>query len=127
MPTSKSLYPYAVGQNIQGYDIKQNQVVVGSAQFQGGQYSFLPAITAPGTVASGGTVSNSTGMDCMVYLSATSGIGAVKLLSYNGANATSYSVGGTVTGAATLPVIVTGPGAIAVTYTGTLTWVWVPK
>ena len=128
MATNKSLYPWVPGENQQGYDVKQNLVTLGSAQFQGGQYSFLPPITAPGTVASAGTVANSTGADCMVYLSATSGsITAVKLLSYNGATATSFTIPGTVAAPAVLPVIVTGPGAISVTYNGSVAWTWVPK
>jgi hypothetical protein len=127
--TTKSQYPWVPGQ-VQGgaHTFGQNIVVAGYSQFQGGQYSFLPGITAPGTVASGGTVLNSTGVDCMVYLAATSGsITAVKLLSYNGGVATAYTVQGTIASPNTLPVLVTGPGAIAVTYNASLAWTWVPK
>ena len=37
----------------------------------------LPVITAPGTVASLGTVTNTTGFDAMVYMSASTGISKV--------------------------------------------------
>ena len=129
MATTRSQYPWTPGQAAVGaHAFNQPLIASQYAQFQGGQYSFLPSLTQPGTVASGGTVLNSTGMECMVYLAATSGsITAVKLLSYNGAVATSYTVQGTIASPNTLPVLVTGPGAIAVTYNASLAWTWVPK
>lgn len=127
-PQTTSQYPWLPTQVKVGFHTFNQGVVVGGLfQKQGGQYSFPPSITAPGTVASGGTVVNSTGADCVVYLSATSGsITAVKLLSYSGANTSSYSIGGTIASPGVLPVTVYGPGAISVTYNGGLAWTWVP-
>lgn len=127
-PQTTSQYPWTPGQVKAGFHAFNSGVVVsGLFQKQGGQYSFPPAITAPGTVASAGTVLNSTGADCTVYLTPTSGtITAVKILAYNGPNATSYNVGGSIVAPAVLPVNVPGPGAIAVTYGGGLAWTWVP-
>jgi hypothetical protein len=125
--TFQSNYPWAPNQAAVGVDVHNvASVFTGQIQKQGGQRSFPPAVTAPGTIASAGTVQNSTGYDCLVYASATSGIGSVKVLSYNGGNATSSTPYGTVSSAATAAVLVPGPGAIAVTYNGTLTWTWQP-
>lgn len=124
---TRSQYPWTPGQAALGFHvINQNLVVAGTAQRQGGGYSFPPSITAPGTIASAGTVANSTGYDCLVYASATTGISAVKVLAYNGANTTTYSPAGTIPALVTGTYMVPGPGAIALTYTGTLTWVWQP-
>jgi hypothetical protein len=129
MAISTSQYPWTPGQAWPGWHaVNQNMVVNGLLQIQKGTYSFPVSVTAPGTVASGGTVANSTGVDNTVFLSATSGsITAVKLLAYNGAVATSYSIAGTVAAPAVLPVPVAGPGAIAVTYNGAIAWTWVPS
>jgi hypothetical protein len=120
-------YPWYQGGNAQGWHVEggpRGIIVPGQVQRQNGGWSFPPSVTAPGTVASAGTVANSTGYDCYVYVSATTGIQAVKIFAYNGANAGSILPAGTVPGAATATYFVPGPGAIAVTYTGTLTWAW---
>lgn len=128
MATTTSQYPWVPGQVWNGKVINENLAVNGVLQIQKGTYSFPVSITAPGTVASGGTVLNSTGVDNTVFLSATSGsITAVKLLSYNGGVATSYAISGTVASPAVISVPVAGPGAIAVTYNGALAWTWVPS
>jgi hypothetical protein len=126
-PQTTSLYPWVPNQVKTGFHTINSGVVVGGLfQKQGGQYSFAPAITTPGTVASAGTVLNSTGADCLVYLAAQTGISVVKILSYNGASSTSVTLPGTVAPLSVLPVYVPGPGAIAVSYAGTLNWTWVP-
>jgi hypothetical protein len=83
--------------------------------------SSAPVITAPGTVASAGTVTNSTGFDCMVYLSATTGIQKIVYPGVSGG-----TVAGTTPAAQTTDLYVANNQPIAVTYTGTLTWTWIP-
>lgn len=123
----QSQYPWVPGTAALGVDVHNSPVVfAGQIQKQGGQRSFPPAVTAPGTIASAGTVQNTTGYDCLVYASATTGISAAKVLTYNGATSTSVTPAGTIPGAATGTYLVPGPGAIALTYTGTLTWTWQP-
>ena len=78
-----------------------------------------PAITAPGTVASAGTVSNGTGYDCMVYMSATTGIQKIVFVGVAGG-----TIAGTTPAAQTTDLYVPNNAQIAVTYTGTLTWTW---
>lgn len=130
MATSKSLYPWYPGQAAVGtHVLNQPVIVTGDFQKQDGQYSFPPTITAPGTVASAGTVMNDTGADCLVYLSASSGISAANVVTYNGSNATTWTMPGSSISAANVlagPILVPGPGGIAVTYSGTLTWLWMP-
>jgi hypothetical protein len=122
---STSQYPWTPGQAPLGAKVQNSPMAVtGLLQIQKGTYTFPPSITAPGTIASAGTVLNSTGVNCLVYASATTGISAVKVLSYNGANSTSVSPAGTVPALVTGTYFVPGPGAIAITYTGTLTWTW---
>ena len=66
------IYPWTPNQVAAGYDTHPApQIFGGVVQLQKGTYSFLPSITAPGTVASAGTVLNSTGADCLVYLTPT--------------------------------------------------------
>lgn len=78
-----------------------------------------PVVTTPGTATSGGTVTNSTGFDVMVY-AATSGIGGtISSVSINGGTIT--AIGGSVAaGAYYLPAGQT----ISITATGTLAWKW---
>jgi hypothetical protein len=122
-----SNYPWSTGQAATGaHVINQPVIITGQVQRQGGQRSFPPSVTAPGTIASGGTVANNTGYDCLVYPSATTGIGGVKVLTYNGGNSTSITPAGSIAANTTAGILVPGPGAIAVTYNGTLTWVWQP-
>ncbi len=124
----QSQYPWVPGTAAVGVDVRNSpQVFTGQIQKQGGQRSFPPAITAPGTIASAGTVANNTGYDCLVYASATVGISAVKVLSYNGPTATTVTVPGSIfNGATGGPFLVPGPGAITVSYSGALTWAWQP-
>ena len=94
--------------------------------FQGGiatgvNGASLPAITQPGTVASAGTVTNSTGYDCMCYLSATTGIQKIVYPGVAGG-----TIAGTTPAAQTTDLYVPNNQGIAVTYTGTLTWTWIP-
>jgi hypothetical protein len=125
MATTQSQYPWAPGQAAVGFKAFNEPVIVnGVLQIQKGTYSFPPPVTAPGTIASAGTVVNSSGVDCLVYASATTGISAAKILSYNGPVASTLSVAGTTPALNTATYYVPGPGAIALTYTGTLTWVW---
>jgi hypothetical protein len=95
-------------------------------QKQGGVRSWQPSITAPGTIVSAGTVVNSTGLDCNVYMAASEGITSVKILSSATTSATSYSPPGTIGIGQGADYMVPGPGAIAVTYAGSLAWTWVP-
>jgi hypothetical protein len=96
-----------------------NLIVNGWIQAQKGIATFppIPQVTTPGTVASGGTVYNSTGYDCMVYAKASTGIGTV--------------VVGTVTITSTLSasglvgsLYVPYGQPVILSYTGTLTWSW---
>ena len=122
-----SNYPFSPGQNAAGADLHTAPAAfIGQIQKQGGQRSFPPSVTAPGTVASGGIVYNTTGYDCLVYPSATTGVGAIKVLNYNGANVSTISPVGSLAANTTAAVLVPGPGAIAATYTGVLSWVWQP-
>jgi len=75
-----------------------------------------PVVTTPGTAGPGTAVTNTTGFDCMVYASATTGISKVVA---NGGTAV-----GTVYAGATGSYYVINNQSITVTYTGTLTWEW---
>src|SRR5580698_4718541 len=109
------VYPWIPGQAAIGTKIFSGPVgVAGLLQIQKGTYSFPPSVTAPGTVASGGTVANTTGVDCWVYASATTGISAVKVVSYNGANSGTLTPAGTVPALGQGSYFVPGPGAIIV-------------
>lgn len=129
MATTKSLYPFVAGDTQPGVDVRNSAMAVtGYFQKQAGQYSFPPSVTAPGTTASAGTVMNDTGSDCLVYASATGGITAASVVTYNGSNATTWTIpglSGTVTGLVG-PILVPGPAGIAVTYSGTASWLWMP-
>ena len=78
-----------------------------------------PAVATPGTVASAGTVTNLTGFDVMAYISATTGIQKIAFPGVTGG-----TIAGTTPAAQTIPVYVPNNSQIAVTYTGTLTWLW---
>lgn len=127
MPGQQSPYPWVPGQAAVGSKVFPEPTIFGGRQtIQGGVYTYLPAMTAPGTIASGGTVSNNTGIDAIVYASATLGISAQKVLSTVGNVTTAVSVPGTVTPGNSAQYFVPGSGAIALTYAGTLTWAWTP-
>lgn len=79
----------------------------------------LPQITAPGTVASAGTVTNNTGFDAMVYLSSTTGIQKIVFVGVAGG-----TIAGTTPASQTTDLYWPNNAAVAVTYTGTLSWTW---
>jgi hypothetical protein len=83
-----------------------------------GFWSQPPVVANLGTVLTGGTVTNSTGFDCMVYMSSTTGISKVVF------NSGSTVSAGTVGPAQVLPVYVPAGYTLTPTYTGTLTWTW---
>lgn len=100
------------GQNKTGW-----HVVADPAVFAAGFASQPPAVTAPGTAGPGTAVTNTTGFDCMVYLSAASAVGSVQI---NGVGVAGTTGGvNTVTG-----FYVPANQTIAVTYNGALTWRW---
>ena len=120
-----SIYPWTPNQAQVGSKVYNEPVVVnGLLTIQKGTWSFPPSVTAPGTVASGGTVVNNTGVDAIVYAQAASGISAVKVVAYNGPNSGTTSIPGSVYAGATGTYSVPGPGAIIVSYAGSLTWAW---
>jgi hypothetical protein len=82
-----------------------------------------PLVTAPGTAGPGTAVTNNTGYDCMVYMSATTGISKVVVSGVPGGTI-GAGAGGTAPALVTLPVYWPNNTAMAVTYTGTLTWTW---
>ena len=110
----------AVGVDVHSVPQQFSQPVV----FQGGiatqvSGAALPVITAPGTVASAGTVTNSTGFDAMVYASATTGIQKIVFVGVAGG-----TIAGTTPAAQTVPLYWPNNTQVAVTYTGTLSWTW---
>ena len=90
-----------------------------AVQFQAGQYNSDPQPASPGTVAPGGTVSNTLGYDAVVYASATTGIQSAKV--------GTVSIPGSVNGGTAADYIVPGGSTITLTYTCTLSWVWLAK
>lgn len=121
-PITQAWFPEqaAVGRKVNDVPTQFTQPVV----MQGGMATqvngaSLPVITAPGTVASAGTVTNTTGFDAMVYASATTGIQKVVFPGITGG-----TIAGTTPAAQTVPLYVPNNSAVAVTYTGTLTWTW---
>ena len=121
-PISHAWYPgqVAVGTKVETAPMQFTQPVV----MQGGMATqvngaALPVITAPGTVASAGTVTNTTGFDAMVYASATSGITKVV---FPGISA--GTIAGTTAPGITVPIYWPNNQGVAVSYNGTLTWTW---
>lgn len=102
----------AVGSKVFNEPVVHAQV----ATFQKGTYSIPPGVTSPGTVATGGTVSNSLGLDAIVYASATTGIQAAKV--------GTVSIPGSVNSGNAAQFFVPGNSSITLTYTGALTWTW---
>lgn len=104
----------AVGSKV----INEPLVVNGVVGMQRGLYSYPPTVTTPATVASGGTVFNSTGYDVMVYAQATGGIGTATTI--NGTPPFAVAV------AASVPVSLYLPANqfISLTYTTTASWKW---
>jgi hypothetical protein len=125
-PVTHAWYP---GQAAVGIDVHNgSDVFTGPVTFQGGiatqvNGATIPYITAPGTVASAGTVTNSTGFDAMVYMSATTGISKVVFSGVPGGTIAA-GAGGTESALGVFPVYWPNNQGVAVTYTGTLTWTW---
>jgi len=122
-PVSSAWFPgdAAVGSEVHSVpQIFSRPVVMQQGMATGVNGAVPPSVTAPGTVASAGTVTNGTGYDCMVYLSATTGIQKIVYPQY-GAGGT---IAGTTPAAQTSDIYVPNNVQIAVTYTGTLTWTW---
>ncbi len=86
---------------------------------QAGVLNTAATPASPGTVATGGTVSNSLGYDAVVYASATTGIQSAKV--------GTVSIPGSVNSGNTVDYVVPGGSTITITYTGTLSWVWLAK
>jgi hypothetical protein len=112
MPSSWYPGDLAVGSKV----FSEPVVHAGLAVFQKGQYSIPPGVTTPGTVATGGTVSNSLGLDVIVYASATTGIQSAKV--------GTVSIPGSVNSGNTADYFVPGNSSITLTYSGTLSWTW---
>ena len=79
----------------------------------------LPVVTAPGTIVSAGTVTNTTGFDCMVYASAVSGITKVVF-----PGIAAGTIAGTTAPGITVPIYWPNNQQVAVSYNGALTWTW---
>ena len=92
------------------------QIFAAKVTYQKGQASLPYGIASPGTVATGGTVSNPAGVDAVVYASATTGISASKV--------GTVSVPGSVSAGTTAQYLVPAYSTITISYTGTLSWVW---
>ena len=97
----------------------ETNLFASTALFQKGQWNTAPTPASPGTVASGGTVSNSLGYDAIVYAAATTGISAAKV--------GTVTIPGSVNSGQTTDYIVPGGSSITLTYGGTLTWTWLAK
>lgn len=93
--------------------------VAGVVNLQAGQYSTQGQSASPGTVATGGTVSNGLGYDAVVYASSTTGISATKV--------GTTTIPGSALSGETATYLVPGNSTITISYTGTLSWVWLPK
>ncbi len=91
----------------------------GSAVFQAGVVNTAAQPVSPGTVATGGTVTNSLGYDAIVYASATTGISATKV--------GTASIPGSALAGQTTTYVVPGGQGITISYTGTLSWTWFAK
>lgn len=89
------------------------------AIMQKGVWTTSPTPATPGTVATGGTVSNTLGYDVVVYASSTTGISAAKV--------GTVSIPGSVVSGQTATYIVPGYSTVTISYTGTLSWVWLVK
>ena len=86
---------------------------------QSGVWTTAATPATPGTVASGGTVSNTLGYDVIVYASATTGIQSAKV--------GTVSIPGSVNSGNAADYILPGGSTITLTYSGTLSWTWLAK
>jgi len=114
MPGTWSPGDAAIGQRV----IPETTVFGAVPTFQQGFATYPKTVTTPGTIASGGTVTNTTGVDVMVYMSATGGIG------------TGISVSGNQFTQGTFPanqlaaIYLPANGFMTFTYSTVLTWKW---
>jgi hypothetical protein len=110
-------YPgdYAPGTKVEATPVLNSQTAI----FQKGQYNTAPTPATPGTVATATAVSNTLGYDVMVYASSTTGISATKV--------GTVSIPGSALAGETVGYIVPGGSSITISYTGTLSWVWLAK
>jgi hypothetical protein len=104
----------AVGYHVQAAPALYAQTAV----FQKGVATSNFTLTQPGTVGSGTAVSNTTGVDAVVYASATAGISAAKV--------GTASVPGSIPAAQGAQYTVLASSSLTLTYGGTLTWLWLP-
>lgn len=106
------------GQWYPGFNAPNEKIEATKVNMAAGFMSQPPTlVSAPGTWAPGaGTVTNTTGYDCMVYASATVGVGTISI---NGA-ALAGTVGAGVAISAYLPANQT----LSFTYGGVITWKW---
>ena len=103
----------------QGVTFQKAPTFQGSAVFQAGVVNTASQPVSPGTVATGGTVTNSLGYDAIVYASSTTGISATKV--------GTASIPGSALSGQTTTYVVPGGSTITITYTGTLSWTWFAK
>ena len=94
----------------------EQNIFVKPPVMQAGVWTNAPTAATPGTVATGGTVSNSLGYDVIVYASATTGIQSAKI--------GTVSIPGSVNSGNTTDYIVPGGSTITLTYSGALSWTW---
>jgi hypothetical protein len=108
------------GDYFPGARVNADQQLFAQTQIlQKGVWTTAPTPATPGTVATGGTVSNSLGYDVVVYASSTTGISAAKV--------GTVSIPGSAVSGQTATYIVPGGSTVTISYTGTLTWVWLVK
>lgn len=103
----------------QGVTFQKAPTFQGSAVFQAGVVNTAAQPVSPGTVATGGTVTNSLGYDAIVYASATTGILTAKI--------GTVSIPGSAVAGQTATYVVPGGQGITLSYTGTLSWTWLAK
>lgn len=112
--------PWYPGQVQIGSKVFAEPVIFASGNppvFQRGIVTIPQVITTPATVPSPGTVTNNTGYDVMVYASSTTGIS--KAVIQPGG-----TIAGTVAATTTADFYLAAGAALVLTYTGTLTWLW---
>lgn len=100
----------AVGQKVEA-------AVFGMAK---GFWSQPPTVTNVGTAPSGTAVANTTGFDCMVYMSSSTGIGKVLIGAGTASTGNTVSASNAMAGGFYVPAGQT----ITPTYSGAFTWTW---
>jgi hypothetical protein len=108
------------GLNAQGYKVvPEPSLFAQTPALQKGKATSTFTITQPGTAGPGTAVLNNTGVDCLVIMSASGGIGGV---STSAGTATT----GTVVANGQVSVPVLAGASVTVNYTTALTWHWLP-